>query len=751
MKNAKLKPAMLATAMPAPESAAGAGVEDILRLANTMMDNGRLDLAQEILLDARNTHPKDARIANNLGLCNLRAGQARRAKEDFRAALRLKPNYFGATVNLGQSALALGDLQLALDCFVKAERHPDGPSGEVLKAKAQVLRQLDRPDEAAAVLEAVVSAAPQDQQARIDLGVLYCKRQDFAAGTHQFVAVLETDPENFLALYNLGLALEAQGFKDKAKQCFHAALQRNPRHFESLNALGVMQLAAEDLDEAEKTFETLLELNPNDIAVANLANCQFQSGKYLEATQNIAKAVALQPDNEDFRSAAVYYNIYACNWDGVRRNLAACPDLGIHRQPIAPFTLLAAEDDPERQKGRSVLWAGTIRPPVSAAFSAPPPHPEGKIRIGYFSNDFYNHATMHLLSGLLREHDRSRFEITLFSYGRQFDDPMRRLAITYADQFLNVSDSTDAEIVQMARHLELDVAVDLKGHTKHARLGFFASRMAPVHMTYLGYPGTSGAAFFDYAICDPVVLPPHERAGFTEQIVYLPDCYQANDDQRQVPVATTRRTDWGLPEAAPVICCFNHNYKIGETEFDIWMRALARRDDAVLWLLKSNDVARENLLKRAEAAGVGRERVIFAETVSPSANIERLRHADLFVDTFNYNAHTTGSDALWAGVPILTRAGRQFSARVGASLLSAAGLPEFITDTAEAYEARLHELLRDPARLDAAHRHLQSNRKTLPLFDTVPFTRHIEDGYVRALERCRSGLPPSDIHVRKRG
>lgn len=726
---------------------AAASVEQSLSLAATMREAGQIDLAIEVLAAAWRRNPRDPRLPNDIGLCHLRAGRIADAVGAFEAALRLRPRHGAARVNLAQALLARGDAAGALAALAPAEAGGDVPGPELAKARATALRLLGREAEAIALLDAVLEARPDDVQARIDLGVIHCNRKNFAEGSRHFVAALEADPNHWLALYNLGLALEAQGHVDKARRCFEAALARNPHHLDSLNALGVMHLAADDLPKAEAVFEQLLAIEPDHPARANLANCQFQQGKFRAAADSIERAVARDPANDDFRSAAVYYNITICNWAAVKRHLAACPDLGTRRQRIAPFTILAAEDDPIRQRDRSILWAREILPPVAAPFVAPPPDPGGKIRIGYFSNDIYNHATMHLLSGMLREHDRSRFEVTIFSYGPQIDDAMRRLAIASVDRFLNISASTDAEIVQMARHLELDVAIDLKGHTKHARLGFFAARMAPVQMTYIGFPGTSGAEFFDYAVCDAIVVPPAERAGFTERLVYLPDCYQANDDRREKAQPRSSRADWGLPETATVLCCFNQNYKIGETEFAIWLDALGRHPGAVLWLMESNAVAKENLLSFAAARGIGPDRVIFAAAIPPALHFERLRHADLFVDTFHYNAHTTGSDALWAGVPLLTMAGRQFSARVGASLNAAAGLSGFTTTTPAEYAARLDALIADPAALVAARAHLAADPARLPLFDTVAFTRQIEAGYAMAVGRFRAGLSPADIRV----
>lgn len=725
-----------------------AGIDEVLRLANTMMDSGQPALAVKLLSEARQRHPRDARIANNLGLCRLQMGDAARAAAELGAALALRPGYYGALVNLGQARLALGDARAALDCFDRAARGTAAPSADLEKARATALRGLDRPEEAAAALDRAVALAPHDAQARIDLGILRCLAGRFAEGAQQFIAVLEADPANWLALFNLGMALAGQNHTTKAQRCFEAALAINPGHADSANALGIALMRSDRLAEAEAAFETALAAKPRfDAAWSNLAGCRFQRRQFGAAAQAAQSALALAPDNDEYRAATIHYHLHTCDWSAAEAALAEAPDVGARTHPIMPFTLLAAEDLPERQRARSVLHAKTILPPLADAFVAPAPRSDGRIRVGYFSSDFYNHATMHLLSGLLRHHDRTRFEIVAFSYGSQVSDAMRDFAIANVDRFLDLSGSSDAELVRIARHLELDIAVDLKGHTKDARLACFASRVAPVQMTWLGYPGTSGAEFFDYAVCDATVLPEAERASFTEQVIFLPHCYQPNDDRREISARATSRGQWNLPDSGRVLCCFNANYKIGRAEFAIWMEALRRREDAVLWLLRNSPEATENLQAAAEAAGVARERIIFADSVAPSENLERLRHADLFVDTFRYNAHTTGSDALWAGVPVLTLAGRQFAARVGASLLTAVGLPDFVARTAEDYAALLGQLLQDPDRLAAARAHLVGGRGTHPLFDTAAFTGHLEQGFCRALDLARAGRPAADIHI----
>jgi predicted O-linked N-acetylglucosamine transferase (SPINDLY family) len=375
------------------------------------------------------------------------------------------------------------------------------------------------------------------------------------------------------------------------------------------------------------------------------------------------------------------------------------------------------------------------------------PAADGRIRIGYFSADFHDHATLYLMAGLLREHHRGRFAIHAYSYGRDLCGTMRDHLLAHVDGFHAIGDMADAAVAELSRTQGLDIAVDLKGYTQNGRPQLFAHRLAPVQIAYLGYPGTSGADFIDYMVADPVVVPERERTGFSENLLILPVSYQPNDGMRAIAPRGPTRIECGLPETGFVFCAFHQSYKISPREFAIWMRLLDRVEGSVLWLLRSNRWAEQNLRREAAARGIAPERLVFADYVPQAEHLARLRLADLFLDTFNVNAHTTASDALWAGLPFVTRAGRQFAARVGASLLEAIGLPELIADTDEAYEALILDLATQPLRLEVIKAKLATNRLTQPLFDTSNYTRHFEAALVAVHERHMAGLAPASITI----
>jgi predicted O-linked N-acetylglucosamine transferase (SPINDLY family) len=351
------------------------------------------------------------------------------------------------------------------------------------------------------------------------------------------------------------------------------------------------------------------------------------------------------------------------------------------------------------------------------------------------------------MAELFERHDRAKFEWVAFSFGPDAKDEMRKRVSTAFDRFIDVRNRSDMDIAHLSRSLEIDIAVDLKGFTYDMRVGIFSYRAAPVQVGYLGYPGTMGAAYIDYLIADGTLIPQSSQQHYSEKIAYLPNSYQVNDRKRAIADKAFTRRELGLPDAGFVFCCFNDSYKITPHTFNGWMRILKRVPESVLWLLEGNRAAGDHFRKLAEQSGVSAQRLIFATRLPLAEHLARHRTADLFLDTFPCNAHTTGSDALWAGLPLLTCMGEAFASRVAASLLNAIDLPELITTTQEQYEALAVELATDAERLGQIRRKLQSNRLNAPLFDSELFARHIENAYSQMYERYQADLPPEHIHV----
>ncbi len=359
----------------------------------------------------------------------------------------------------------------------------------------------------------------------------------------------------------------------------------------------------------------------------------------------------------------LYMKAHLCDWTGLARG-EELAQLALAGQVVPPFYMLPIDDDPARQLVYSRHWAKARYGAGRAALPRTGTR-GGKIRIGYFSADFHNHATMCLMIRMLELHDKSRFEIHAFSYGVDSDDPMRQRLHACVQKFHSVATLSDEDIADRARAEGIDIAIDLKGFTETSRSGIFAYRPAPIAVNYLGFPGTMGADFIDYIIADPIIVPEADERFYAEKVVRLPGSYQANDSARAVSARVFTRAELGLPENAFVFCSFNNNYKITPAEFDIWMRLLARVPGSVLWLLQDNEWAAANLRREAQARGIDPARLIFAERAPNGEHLARQRCADLFLDTFKVNAHTTASDALWVGLPLVTRLGNSFVARRG--------------------------------------------------------------------------------------
>lgn len=614
------------------------------------------------------------------------------------------------------------------------------------------------------------------------MGIAYAKSGQFDAAVRAFTRACALNPALPDAHYNLGNALQAAGQIDAAIASYHQALARNPAMVMVYNNLGNALKALGRLDEAASAYQHALGLRPDfaeahnnlgivlndlgklDQAVAayhraltlnpavsgvyyNLGSTLRALGQRDQAIAAFRQALALQPDYAEAEAQLLHQLQHICDWRGFDDLPKACARLAAHRDMVAPFTFLAMVDDAKIQLQLSGKYATTkfteAPQPVPPAPSTRP----ARLRIGYFSADFFDHATLFLMAGLLRMHDRSRFEVFAYSYGRAPAGAWGDRARGDVDRFIDVTDQPARSIADLARSHQLDIAIDLKGYTDQGRTDLFQHRLAPVQIAYLGYPGTLATGFIDYLVADPVVIPDDQRAFYTERLIYLPHSYQPNDNTREIAATTTTRADFGLPDAGFVFCCFNGSYKISPREFDIWMDLLGSVDGSVLWLLKSNPWCEDNLRNAAAARGIAPDRLIFAPPVDHAQHLARHRHADVFLDTFNCNAHTTASDALWAGLPVITKAGRQFAARVAASLLMAVGLPELIAHTEADYAALALTLATDPDRLAAIKARLAANRQTHPLFDTARYTRLFEAGLDHAYEIHLAGECPRDIRI----
>ena len=436
-----------------------------------------------------------------------------------------------------------------------------------------------------------------------------------------------------------------------------------------------------------------------------------------------------------------------CSWSGLAESLENISKKVVANERVAtPFPLLALNDDALLHKKSAEIYAQTINP-FKPALEPILKRPQSqKIRVGYFSADFRNHPVSFLIAELFELHDKNRFEITAFSYGVDDKSPMRSRLSQAFNQFIDVREKSDKEIAQLARELEIDIAVDLGGHTKDSRTGIFSYRAAPVQVSYIGYLGTMGMEYYDYLLADEIIIPKDLQQFYSEKITYLAS-YQSNDRKRIISNRVFTRRELGLPEKGFVFCCFNNNYKILPATFDGWMRILKAVESSVLFLYAENKWAEENLKKEAKARGIDSSRLVFGRQISMDEYLARYRVCNLFLDTTPYNAGTTASDALWTGLPVLTLIGQSFASRVAASLLKAIGLPELITNSQEEYEALAIDLAISPQKLADIKLKLANNCMTTPLFDTPLFTKNLEAAYTKMHARYLEDLLPECINL----
>jgi predicted O-linked N-acetylglucosamine transferase (SPINDLY family) len=606
----------------------------------------------------------------------------------------------------------------------------------------------NRFQEAIAPLREALQKAPRRGTGH-RLGYCYLALGDLRNAEQVLRREIEAYPDLVDAHNALGVALINQARREEALAVFQEAARLDPRSAESNNNIGNALNELGRYAEAVPYLEKALEAKPQLADAHHSLGMAFQCLKrHEEAIACLEKALSIAPDMTYTLSHLLWNQIAICRWENLGARIDALrTQLRERRIAAAPFILAAVSESAEEQRLCAELHVRETLRAQPAPLWQGTRYRHGRIRLAYLSADFCEHATAQLSAGLFELHDRSKFELFAISYGRDDGSPMRRRLARSFDRFVEARAHADADVARMLRELEADIAIDLKGHTTDARLGILAFRPAPIQVGYLGFPGTSGAPFVDYLIADRFVLPEREQRFYSEKVVYLPDCYQVNDARRAIAAGTPSRAAAGLPADGFVYCCFNNNYKISPRLFDIWMRLLREVPDSVLWLLEDNSVARRNLHNEAQARGVNPARLVFAARLPHAEHLARHRLADLFLDTLPYNAHTSASDSLWAGLPLVACAGSSFAGRVAGSLLHAVGLPELVTENLEDYATLALKLAKDRRLLGEVQAKLARNRSTAPLFATDLFRRHIESAYQTMWQTWQRGEPPRAFAV----
>jgi protein O-GlcNAc transferase len=706
---------------------------------------------QQALVNATKTleeFPNSAVLYNIAGACYAGLMQFDAAIVSYTQALTIDASYAKAHNNIAIALNAKGDSQAALaSCERALEIDPD--YADAYNNMANILKGRGELDAAINSYTNALRITPDDAEIFNNIGIALSAQGDFGAAIKSYKQALILKPHYAEAYLNIGAVLQNIGDLGAAIDSYQQALYISPNYFEGHHNMGTALMTKEDVEGAIDSFEKALKIEPN------YANAYYGKGSALvdkgavdAGIESYEMALKINPDHSAARTHKLHQQSHICDWDAVEKDRHLIASLGLSTDSVEPYALQSLEDAPDRHRLRSESFVKKkYGYKLSSLPRAQPLKQPQRLRIGYFSADFHTHPVAYLLAKVLEIHDRKSFEVYGYSIGPSKNDDMRQRLIKAFDVFTDVKDMSDDEIALKAKRDKIDIAIDLTGYTQHCRPGIFFYRAAPIQINYLGFSSTMGADFIDYIIADPVLIPRDHEQYYSEQVLRLPNTFMPTDNTREISACQITRADVGLPDEAFVFCCFNNNFKISPREFDIWMRVLTQVEGSVLWLRNSNTWSERNLLAQVKKRGVDPSRLIFAGRVPMDEHLARQRLADLFLDTFAYNAHTTASEALWAGLPVITKAGKGFSARAAASLLTAIELPELITETEQDYEALILHLASHPERLTQVREKLTNNRLTTPLFNTALYTRHLEDGYQQAYQRYYDGKPAQAISV----
>jgi len=717
-------------------------------LGNALQEIGHADAALGYYQRALELMPDFAGALYNQGNALATLDRTAEALASFDRALALEPDHADAHNNRGNVLLKLGRAEEALASYRHAlVARPDFPLA--LGNCARALRALGRPQEALVIYDRLLGAQPDDVEALLERGATLLELGRFVDALGSLDRAVVVQPHAAAAWYHRATAHLSLGEFGHALPDYEEALRLEPDLPEALigraRALRGLRRSAEALADLERAAQ----LNPGSADTLYLRAVVLRElSRPEEAAVGFARVLELAPHYEYALGNLLQVRLQSCDWTdyaasaerltrAVSEGERVClpgPFISVARTAAEQLECTRSFIADKHATPRAPLWTGER-------------YRHGRIRVAYVSADFREHPVAQLLAGVLEQHDRERFETMAISLRAAPRSPFVTRLQRACNHFIDVSTRRDQEVATLLRELEIDIAVDLMGFSGNARTAIFTHRPAPVQVSYLGYVATMALPCIDYIIADRIAVPEAERGCYTEKVVYLPDTYLPGDDTRTI-AATPTRAECGLPERGLVFCCFNTHYKINPDCFAVWMRLLAATPGSVLWLAGGTSVVESNLRAAAAGAGITGERLVFAPRLPAAAeHLARYRLADLFLDTLPFNAHATASDALWAGLPILTCQGGTFAGRVAASLLTAAGLAELVTASLEEYAAKALELAAAPARLAELRARLESNRATLPLFGTERYCRHLEMAYTLMWQRAERGEAAQHLAV----
>ncbi len=723
----------------------------LIQQAYTFLQQGSPQEALALLLQTSGQTERDPNVDFLLAIAQSMTGHKTDAVASYQRVLQKTPENPIALMNMGADLCSLGKLAEAEKALALAQQI-DADNPMIALNLGNVHKAAERAEDALACYDNATRLNSEYSEAWSNRGDVLCLLGQTSRAIDSYQRAITINAENFEALNNLGLTFVEMKRFAEGIELIKRALQIHPGFALAHNNLGIALVRTQRYDQGLAAYQQAITLEPNlPDPYFNAAEAFSELRQYEQAIQCYRLAIERSNNPASMLGALLHAKMKICDWsqyEMLTSQLLGAIDYD--NCVVSPFTILGIPSTASQQKRSAAAFSAKV---YASTTKQIPPSPSAqssaqhKIRVGYLSSDLFAHATAYLMAELFELHDRNRFEIIAFSYGTGPDDAMRARLTNAVDAFHPVHELSDAQIAEKIRTAKIDILVDLKGHTEGARLGIMAQRPAPIQLHYLGYPGTLGTPFIDYLIADSHLVQPADYEHYSEKIIHLPGSYQVNDRQRQIHPEAGTRAEHGLPESAFIFCCFNNNWKITPGIFDVWMRLLDKNPTSVLWLLEDNPTAAINLKEAANEEGINPDRLVFASKQPLPEHLARHQHADLFLDTPYYNAHTTASDALWSGLPVLTVEGNTFASRVGGSLLSALNMPEMIAKDLEHYEQLAHELANNPDQMADLRLKLNKAIKTAPLFDTPKFTRDLESAYETMMSSWQAGLAPDHIAV----
>lgn len=602
--------------------------------------------------------------------------------------------------------------------------------------------QHEKFEEAKALIDSILRINSKNAEALRLLSVVYAMQGDSLSALTAIRKVIKLDPRNGIAHSNHGNILRVLGRHEEAITSYKLALQFTPEYAEAHNNLANLYQELGLYEQSLPGYIKAIQLQADYAeAYTNLGNALSKLKKYEEALQSYIRAYELKPDQKFLLGNILHHKMLICDWFNFDELLSKITyDLRNGKKVVEPFGFQGVSSSEGDLLLAAEIFSADHFPPATEGASLDRGKRRSHIRIGYVCGEFRDHATSRLMTGVYECHDKSQFQVFAFDNGIDDGGDLRKRIESSVDQIISIKNKSTQAVAELVRELEIDILINLNGFYGDGRQDVFALHPAPIQVNYLGFPGTIGVNYFDYLIADKTVIPESSQDFYREKIAYLPNSYQANDSKREISKNKFTRQELGLPDDAFVFCCFNNNYKITPHMFDSWMRILDSIPKSVLWLIEDNTGASKNLRLEAAKRGISEDRIVFAERMSLPEHLARHRLADLFLDTLPYNAHTTASDSLWAGLPVLTCIGESFPGRVAASLLYAIDLPEMVVGDIQEYERLAIELAKNSSKLEMVRAKLLSNRANSPLFDTPFFTKNLESLFIEMVGRHRTNM-----------